>query len=72
MTGQVTREVLDFRVQVDESIAFGHALVRMRVTGTDAAPIDGLWHVSTGYRNVGLRWLTAYEHVSVVDTKERS
>jgi uncharacterized protein (TIGR02246 family) len=70
--GPVTRKVTDFRVHVDENTAFGHALVRMRATGPSAAPIDGLWHVSTGYRNAGLRWLIAHEHVSALDTKERS
>ncbi|MEU5048050.1 YciI family protein [Streptomyces griseorubiginosus] len=54
-TGPVTREVLEFRIQVDESIAFGHALVR---TG------GGLRRVTTGYRNVGPRWLIVHEHVT--------
>ncbi|MFF7051176.1 YciI family protein [Streptomyces griseorubiginosus] len=54
-TGPVTREVLEFRIHVDESIAFGHALVR-----TDG----GLRRVTTGYRNVGPRWLIVHEHVT--------
>lgn len=54
-TGPVAREVLEFRVHVDESIAFGHALVR-----TDGR----LRHVTTGYRNVGPRWLIVHEHVT--------
>ncbi|MEU6350813.1 YciI family protein [Streptomyces sp. NPDC047072] len=54
-TGSVTREVLEFRVHVDESIAFGHALVRL----------DGrLQRVTTGYRNAGPRWLIVHEHVT--------
>ncbi|MEU0210918.1 YciI family protein [Streptomyces canus] len=53
--GPVTREVLEFRVHVDESIAFGHALVR-----TDG----NLLRVTTGYRNVGPRWLIVHEHVT--------
>ncbi|GHH13919.1 YciI family protein [Streptomyces lanatus] len=68
VTGPVTREVPDFQVQVDESIAFGHALVR--VTGS-----DNLLHITRGYRNIGLRWLIAHEHVSSAtssDTEERS
>ncbi|MEU9056413.1 YciI family protein [Streptomyces sp. NPDC048384] len=64
VTGPVTREVLDFRVHVDESIAFGHALVRLRGTRTDGAPLDDLMRVTTGYRDAGLRWLIALEHVS--------
>lgn len=53
--GPVTREVLEFRVHVDESIAFGHALVRA----------DGdLLRVTTGYRNVGPRWLIVHEHTT--------
>ncbi|WP_128429777.1 SgcJ/EcaC family oxidoreductase [Streptomyces cyaneus] len=77
VTGPVVREVLDFRVHVDESIAFGHALVRLRATRTDGAPLDDLMRVTTGYRNVGLRWLIAHEHVSVdslasPETEERS
>ncbi|MEU9166611.1 YciI family protein [Streptomyces sp. NPDC048420] len=54
-TGPVTREVLEFRVHVDESIAFGHALVR-----TD----DRLLRVTTGYRNNGPRWLIVHQHVT--------
>ncbi|MGW6736520.1 YciI family protein [Streptomyces sp. NPDC055013] len=71
LTGPVTREVLDFRVHVDESIAFGHALVRLRATRTDGAPLDDLMRVTTGYRDVGLRRLIAHEHVSL-DPEERS
>ncbi|MFF0013843.1 YciI family protein [Streptomyces sp. NPDC005374] len=56
-TGPVSREVLEFRVHVDESIAFGHALVR---TG------DQLLRVTTGYRNAGPRWLIVHEHVTEV------
>lgn len=71
VTGPVTREVRDFRVHVDESVAFGHALVRLRATRTDGTRLDDLMRVTTGYRNVGPRWLIAHEHVSL-DTEERS
>ncbi|MFI6010012.1 SgcJ/EcaC family oxidoreductase [Streptomyces sp. NPDC051243] len=71
VTGPVTREVLDFRVHVDESVAFGHALVRLRATRTDGTRLDDLTRVTTGYRNAGLRWLIAHEHVSLA-TEERS
>lgn len=54
-TGAVTREVLEHRVHVDESIAFGHALVRSG---------DRLLRVTTGYRNAGPRWLIVHEHVT--------
>ncbi|MFF3965985.1 YciI family protein [Streptomyces griseorubiginosus] len=54
-TGPAIREVLESRIHVDESIAFGHALVR---TG------GGLRRVTTGYRNVGPRWLIVHEHVT--------
>jgi uncharacterized protein (TIGR02246 family) len=64
VTGPVTREVLDLRVHVDESIAFGHALVRLRATRTDGQSQDDLLRVTTGYRNTGLRWLIVHEHVS--------
>lgn len=71
VTGPVDREVLELRVQVDESIAFAHALVRLRATRTDGTPLDDRMHVTTGYRNAGLRWLIGHEHVSL-DTEERS
>ncbi|MET7687854.1 YciI family protein [Streptomyces sp. NPDC005483] len=54
-TAPITREVLEFRVHVDESIAFGHALIR---TG------GKLLRVTTGYRDVGPRWLIVHEHVT--------
>ncbi|MFF7070019.1 YciI family protein [Streptomyces pseudovenezuelae] len=54
-TTPVAREVLESAVHVDESVAFGHALVR---TG------DTLLRVTTGYRNVGPRWLIVHEHVT--------
>ena len=54
-TGPVSREVLESHIHVDESIAFGHALVR-----TDGR----LQRVTTGYRNVGPRWLIVHEHVT--------
>ncbi|MFE6175597.1 SgcJ/EcaC family oxidoreductase [Streptomyces sp. NPDC056464] len=71
VTGPVLREVLDLRVHVDESVAFGHALVRLRATRTDGTPIDDTLHITTGYRDIGLRWLIAHEHISL-HTEERS
>ncbi|WP_031479951.1 SgcJ/EcaC family oxidoreductase [Streptomyces bicolor] len=71
VSGPVTREVLDFRVHVDESVAFGHALVRLRATRTDGTRLDDLTRVTTGYRNAGPRWLIAHEHVSLA-AEERS
>ncbi|OIJ64405.1 nuclear transport factor 2 family protein [Streptomyces mangrovisoli] len=63
-TGPVTREVVEFRVHVDESIAFGHALVRLRGVRADGGALDDLVRVTTGYRNAGLAWRIAHEHVS--------
>jgi ketosteroid isomerase-like protein len=57
--GPVTREVLEYRIHVDESVAFGHALVR-----TDGR----LLRVTTGYRNTGPRWLIAHEHATEVSS----
>ncbi|MFJ9152380.1 YciI family protein [Streptomyces sp. NPDC102270] len=54
-SGPAIREVLDFRVHVDESIAFGHALIRSDGT---------LLRVTTGYRDIGPRWLIVHEHVT--------
>ncbi|MET7685999.1 nuclear transport factor 2 family protein [Streptomyces sp. NPDC005423] len=73
-TGPVHREVLRFRVHLDESIAFGHALVRLRATRTDGTERDETLRVSTGYSHTGLRWQILHEHVSTTDTKteERS
>lgn len=64
VTGPVTREVLDFRVHVDESIAFGHALVRFRAIRRDGASLNDLMRITTGYRNAGLRWVIAHQHIS--------
>ncbi|WP_043666437.1 nuclear transport factor 2 family protein [Streptomyces xylophagus] len=74
VTGPLTREVLQFRVHVDESIAFGHALVRLRGTRIDGRPLDDVLRVTTGYRNAGLRWLIVHEHLSTPaeKTEERS
>ena len=62
VTGPVTREVRDLRVQVDESIGFAHSLVRLTATRTDGTPLDETLRVTTGYRDVGLRRLITHEH----------
>ncbi|MGX1549456.1 nuclear transport factor 2 family protein [Streptomyces adustus] len=64
LVGPVRREVLSFRLRVDESVAFAHALVRIRADRADGTPLDRTLHVTTGYRAVGERWLIAHEHVS--------
>jgi uncharacterized protein (TIGR02246 family) len=64
-TGPVGRETRQFRVHVDEGIALGHALVRVQATRTDGTPRDEEVRVTTGYRNIGLRWVIVHEHVSV-------
>ncbi|MEV0487708.1 nuclear transport factor 2 family protein [Streptomyces sp. NPDC050508] len=69
VTGPVTREVRDFRVQVDESIGFAHSLVRLTATRTDGTPLDETLRVTTGYRDIGLRRLITHEHaVSLKET----
>ncbi|MER5182357.1 nuclear transport factor 2 family protein [Streptomyces sp. NPDC002896] len=65
VTGPVDREVLEFRVRVDESVAFSHALVRMRATLTTGEPLDSTVRVTTGYRLVADRWLIVHQHMSV-------
>jgi ketosteroid isomerase-like protein len=62
VTGLVTREVRDFRVQVDESIGFAHSLVRLTATRTDGTPLDETLRVTTGYRDIGMRRLITHEH----------
>jgi uncharacterized protein (TIGR02246 family) len=64
LTGPVAREVPEFRVHVDEGVAFAHALVRFRATRTDGAPLNDLTRITTGYRNAGLRWVIAHQHIS--------
>ncbi|MFI6334938.1 nuclear transport factor 2 family protein [Streptomyces sp. NPDC050535] len=65
LSGPVEREVLDFRVRVDESVAFSHALVRMRATLVTGEPLDTTARVTTGYRAAGDRWQIVHQHTSV-------
>jgi uncharacterized protein (TIGR02246 family) len=65
LAGPVQREVLDFRVRVDESIAFSHALVRMRATLTSGESLDTTARVTTGYRAAGDKWRIVHQHTSV-------
>ncbi|MFK4106239.1 YciI family protein [Streptomyces sp. NPDC019531] len=61
-TGPLVREVLESRLHTDESIAFGHALVRLR---TDR---ERVLRVTTGYRDTGLRWSIVHEHTTEVQS----
>ena len=65
VTGPVEREVLEFRLRVDESVAFSHGVVRVRGTLTTGEPLDSVARVTTGYRAVADRWLIDHEHASV-------
>ncbi|MCQ4207446.1 nuclear transport factor 2 family protein [Streptomyces longispororuber] len=65
LDGPVEREVLDFHVRVDESIAFSHALVRMRARLADGGTLDSTARVTTGYRAAGDRWQIVHQHTSV-------
>ncbi|WP_181769018.1 nuclear transport factor 2 family protein [Streptomyces albidus (ex Kaewkla and Franco 2022)] len=65
VSGPVSREVLQLRVRVDESVAFSHALVRTRAALTTGEPLDSTARVTTGYRAVGGRWLIDHQHTSV-------
>lgn len=69
VTWPLTREVLEFHVHVDESVAFGHGLVRLHGTRTDGRPLDAVLRVTTGYRNTGLRWEIIHEHISLATEK---
>jgi uncharacterized protein (TIGR02246 family) len=65
LSGPVEREVLDFRVRIDESVAFSHAFVRMRATLVTGQLLDTTARVTTGYRAVGGRWQIVHQHTSV-------
>lgn len=65
VTGPVEREVLEFRVRVDESVAVSHAFVRTRATGVGGESLDMVMRCTTGYRRYGERWLIVHEHMSV-------
>ncbi|MFG2307883.1 nuclear transport factor 2 family protein [Streptomyces sp. NPDC048566] len=65
IAGPVEREVSDFRLRVDESIAFSHALVRTRAARTDGGTLDTTARVTTGYREAGDRWQIVHQHSSV-------
>ncbi|GGX58816.1 SgcJ/EcaC family oxidoreductase [Streptomyces fructofermentans] len=65
VSGPVHREALDLRVRVDESVAFSHALVRVRATLTTGEPLDSTVRVTTGYRAAGDRWRIVHQHLSV-------
>ncbi|MET7719794.1 SgcJ/EcaC family oxidoreductase [Streptomyces mirabilis] len=65
LSGPVHREVSDFRVRVDESVAFSHALVRIRATLATGEPLDTTARVTTGYRAAGDRWQIVHQHTSI-------
>ncbi|MFF4536179.1 SgcJ/EcaC family oxidoreductase [Streptomyces aureus] len=65
LAGPVDREVLDFRLRIDESVAFGHALVRLRTPLADGTTLDTTARVTTGYRAAADRWRIVHQHTSV-------
>ncbi|WP_328665045.1 nuclear transport factor 2 family protein [Streptomyces sp. NBC_00328] len=65
LAGPADREVLDFRVRIDESVAFSHALVRLRAPLVNGTTLDTTARVTTGYRAAGDRWQIVHEHTSV-------
>jgi uncharacterized protein (TIGR02246 family) len=65
LAGPAEREVLDFRLRVDESVAFSHALVRLRAPLADGGILDTTARVTTGYRAAGDRWRIVHQHTSV-------
>ncbi|EPD63094.1 MULTISPECIES: YciI family protein [Streptomyces] len=62
VTGPVTREVLDLRVEVDESVGFTRCRVRVTAERPDGTRIDHTMRVTTGYRDIGLRRVITHEH----------
>ncbi|MEY2241957.1 nuclear transport factor 2 family protein [Streptomyces sp. SAS_267] len=65
LAGPADREVLDFRLRIDESVAFSHALVRLRAPLVDGTTLDTTARVTTGYRAAGDRWRIVHQHTSV-------
>ncbi|MFI6559345.1 YciI family protein [Streptomyces sp. NPDC050534] len=69
VTGPITREVRELRVEVDEGVGFARALVRLTATRTDGTRLDDTLRVTTGYRDIGLRRLITHEQaVSLKET----
>ncbi|MFF3447901.1 nuclear transport factor 2 family protein [Streptomyces sp. NPDC002667] len=65
LAGPADREVLDFRLRIDESVAFSHAVVRLRAPLADGTTLDSTTRVTTGYRAAGDRWQIVHQHMSV-------
>ncbi|MEU6270972.1 nuclear transport factor 2 family protein [Streptomyces populi] len=72
LAGPAEREVLDLCVRVDESVAFGHALVRLRAPLADGTALDTTARVTTGYRAAGDRWRIVHQHTSVPSAPDLS
>ncbi|MFJ6834340.1 nuclear transport factor 2 family protein [Streptomyces sp. NPDC091209] len=70
LAGPADREVLDFRLRVDESVAFSHALVRLRAPLVDGGTLDVTARVTTGYRAAGDRWRIVHQHASVASAAD--
>ncbi|MBP2328318.1 ketosteroid isomerase-like protein [Kibdelosporangium banguiense] len=62
----VTYEVRDLTLTVDESVAFGHCFGRLSGTTNDAAAIGGMWVRATFcLRKIDGNWLITHDQVSV-------
>lgn len=62
----VTYEVRDLTLTVDENVAFGHCFGRLSGTLNNGTATSGMWVRGTfGFRKIGGSWLVAHDQVSV-------
>lgn len=62
----VTYEVRDLKLTVDESVAFGHCFGRLSGVTKDGMAIGGMWVRATFcFRKIDGNWLVTHDQVSV-------
>jgi ketosteroid isomerase-like protein len=64
-TPEYTCEALDFQIELENQIAFGHGLVHARGRTNEGEVVDLWMRLSNAFRKLGGRWVIVHEHYSV-------
>ncbi len=63
--GPVTAEISDLDVTAGDTVAYGHSIQHVVLTGKDGKKLDMTVRVTDGYKKIDGKWLISHEHVSV-------
>jgi uncharacterized protein (TIGR02246 family) len=62
--GPIRGEMIDYRIETEGNLGYGHGFIRMVVIDKDGKQLDSTFRATKVYRKINGKWLIVHEHDS--------